>query len=142
SGVYIARLTSFLGPLPLGATTDILFVVKAAALGTNSKILFQLTVNTYQAYNNWGGKSLYGYNSTDDDGDGQGDESNKVSFDRPGMLNSDSNFYSFEYDFVRWLEDNGFEVEYCTSIDLHADPDFLNNYQLLLSVGHDEYWSK
>src|SRR6185312_7343389 len=43
---------------------------------------------------------------------------------------------------VRWLEINGFEVEYCTSIDLHADPHFLDNYQLLLSVGHDEYWSK
>lgn len=37
---------------------------------------------------------------------------------------------------------NGLEVEYCTSIDLHADPHFLDNYQLLLSVGHDEYWSK
>src|SRR5207302_5767396 len=33
SGVYIARLAS---PGVAGATTDILFVVKAAALGTNS----------------------------------------------------------------------------------------------------------
>ncbi len=130
SGVYIARLTS------LGATTDILFVVKAAAPGTNSKILFQLTVTTYEAYNNWGGKSLYGYHST------EGVESNKVSFNRPGQLTADTNFYQYEYDFVRWLEDNGFEVEYGTSIDLHADPDFLDNYQLLLSVGHDEYWSR
>jgi hypothetical protein len=33
-------------------------------------------------------------------------------------------------------------VEYCTSIDLHAFPDLLDNYRLLVSVGHDEYWSK
>ena len=117
SGVYIARLTSIIGPLP---TTEILFVVKAAD-GTNSKILFQLTFSTYQAYNNWGGKSLYGYHSTDDDGDGQGNEANKVSFDRPGLLTADSNFYSYEYDSVRWLDENGFEVEFCTSIDLHED---------------------
>jgi hypothetical protein len=57
-------------------------------------------------------------------------------------LTSDSNFYQFQFDFVAWLENNGFEVEYCTSVDLHAEPDFLNDYQLLLSVGHDEYWSK
>src|SRR5262249_6028206 len=52
------------------------------------------------------------------------------------------NFNLWERPFIAWLEHNGFEVEYGTSLDLHADPDFLNNYQLLLSVGHDEYWSK
>lgn len=57
SGVYIARVASSLGPVPLGATTEVLFVVKAAAPGTNSKILFQLTFTTYQAYNNWGGRA-------------------------------------------------------------------------------------
>ncbi len=133
SGVYLARLTTFLGPLPGAATTDVLFVVRAAAPGTNSKICFQLAVNTDQAYNEWGGKSLYGYNSTD------GVESNKVSFDRPVGL---GHFYEWEYPFVQWLENNGFEVEYATSVDLHASPHFLDNYQLLLSVGHDEYWSK
>jgi len=136
SGVYLARLTSV-----LGATTDVLFVVKAAAPGTNSKILFQLTVTTYQAYNNWGGKSLYDYNSTDDNGDGKPDQSRKVSFDRPDPVGL-GHFDSWEYPFLSWLEDNGFEVEYCTGIDLHANPNFLDNYQLLLSVGHDEYWSK
>ncbi len=112
--------------LPRGATTDVLFVVKAKAPGKNSRILLQLTVNTYQAYNYWGGKSLY----TDP-------RAFKVSFNRP-----DSNSWEFFYerDFIQWLENNKFEVEYCTGIDLHANPDLLNNYQLLLSVGHDEYW--
>jgi hypothetical protein len=137
SGVYIARLTT-----ADGFSTDVLFVVKAAAPGTNSKILLQLAVNTAQAYNSWGGQSLYGYNSRDMM------PATQVSFDRPGIEGhasdeggSDSPFASFEYNFVRWLEMNGFEVEYCTSIDLHSNPLFLDNYHLLLSVGHDEYWS-
>src|SRR5437899_6699601 len=33
-------------------------------------------------------------------------------------------------------------VECCTSIDLHEDRSLLSHYQLLVSVGHDEYWSK
>ena len=40
------------------------------------------------------------------------------------------------------LRTYGYAVEYCTSIDLHTTPAFLRKYQLLLSVGHDEYWSK
>ncbi|HJY82275.1 MAG TPA: N,N-dimethylformamidase beta subunit family domain-containing protein [Candidatus Binatia bacterium] len=145
SGVYLARLTT-----ANGDSTDVLFVIKAAALGSNSKILFQLAVNTAQAYNNWGGKSLYPYNSSGyDPADPSGNNrARQVSFDRPGIEGhvsdeggSDSPFASYEYNFVQWLEMNGFEVEYCTSIDLHSDPHFLDNYQLLLSVGHDEYWS-
>jgi hypothetical protein len=33
-------------------------------------------------------------------------------------------------------------VEYCTDLDIHSDPGLLPNYRLLLSVGHDEYWSQ
>jgi hypothetical protein len=137
SGVYVARLIT-----DGGNSADLLFVVKAAALGSNSKILVQIAVNTSQAYNNWGGRSLYGYNSVDENA------ASWVSFDRPGIEGhssdeggSDSPFSAYEYTFVRWLEKNGFEVEYCTNVDLHAISDFLDNYQLLLSVGHDEYWS-
>src|SRR5207249_364131 len=79
SGVYVARFTAD----RTAATTEVLFVVKAAALGTHSKILFQLAVNTSQAYNNWGGKSLYGYNSAPNQADN--DRARKVSFDRPGI---------------------------------------------------------
>ena len=43
--------------------------------------------------------------------------------------------------FVAWLEANGYKVEYCTDLDIHSDPAFLTSYRLMLSVGHDEYWS-
>jgi hypothetical protein len=131
SGVYSAKLS-----VPIsGAATEIPFVVRPAVPGRKSKILFQSAVNTAQAYNAWGGKSLYDYNSN-------GGASKKVSFHRPGLLTANSNFNDYERPFVRWVESHGIEVEYCTSIDLHANADLLNHYQLLLSVGHDEYWSK
>jgi hypothetical protein len=125
SGVYIARFTG-----STGETADVLFVVKAAAPGSNSKIVLALTVNRAQAYNDWGGTSLY-----------SDPRSVRVSFDRPGGLVETFRKVG-EQRFIIWAESNGFELEYCTSIDLHANSNFLDNYQLLLSVGHDEYWSK
>jgi hypothetical protein len=132
SGVYVARLSSNIRfrRIPLGGTTDILFVVRAAEPGAHASILLALTVNTYQAYNEWGGKSLYTY-----------PPSKWVSFDRSGAMTT-AWFWKWEYPFVMWPEKNRFDVEYCTSIDLHASRDLLDNYDLLLSVGHDEYWSK
>jgi hypothetical protein len=65
----------------------------------------------------------------------------KVSFLRPDGLIATFRGYG-EQLFISWAERNGIGCEYCTDIDLHGDPNFLNNYQLLLSVGHDEYWSK
>jgi hypothetical protein len=124
SGVYRARLTG-----SSGDTTDVLFVVKAAAPGTTSKVLLALAVNTYQAYNEWGGGSLY-----------SNPRSVTVTFDRPG---DQVGFLDIaEHSFIGWAEGNNIPLEYCTSVDLHANPDLLSYYQLLVSVGHDEYWSK
>jgi hypothetical protein len=124
SGVYRARLTG-----SSGDTTDVLFVVKAAAPGTSSKVLVASAVNTYQAYNGWGGGSLY---STP--------RSVTVTFDRPGDQVGFLNMA--EHSFISWAESNNIALEYCTSIDLHANSEIMNNYELLVSVGHDEYWSK
>jgi hypothetical protein len=43
---------------------------------------------------------------------------------------------------IRWLNANGYCVDYCTDFDLYQNPNLLANYQLMLSVGHDEYWSE
>ncbi len=40
-----------------------------------------------------------------------------------------------------WLEDEGIAVDYAASSDLEERPDIVNGYKLLLSNGHDEYWS-
>jgi hypothetical protein len=88
---------------------------------------------TFQAYNGWGGKSLYPNESPD--------RSRKVSFNRPGGSPLDSN-EGYSLEFAQWMVRAGIAAEFCTSVDLHSDPDLLRHYQLLISSGHDEYWSK
>jgi hypothetical protein len=51
-------------------------------------------------------------------------------------------FQHWDARFLSWLEQAGFQVDYCTDVDLHRDGvGQLSPYRLLVSVGHDEYWS-
>ena len=70
SGVYLAKLTG-----SSGKQSYIIFVVRDD--DRVSDFLFISSVNTFHAYNNWGGKSLYGFNSSG------GIAAVKVSFNRP-----------------------------------------------------------
>ena len=38
-------------------------------------------------------------------------------------------------------ERNGYALDYCANSDLEFHPELLDHYKLVLSVGHDEYWS-
>lgn len=51
-------------------------------------------------------------------------------------------FAHWDSRFIRWMECGGFHADYCTDLDIHADGDLCRRYRLLLSVGHDEYWSE
>jgi hypothetical protein len=53
------------------------FVLRAAEPGKNGRILLQLATHTYNAYNNWGGSSLYGYHGR------AGLQGHEVSYARP-----------------------------------------------------------
>ena len=130
SGVYLAKLTGKAS----GNQNHILFVVRDD--DRPSAILFQSSVTTMQAYNEWGGKSLYGFNSS-------GAQAVKVSFDRPYSSSNGPNefLYRYEYDMVRFLEREGYDVTYQTNIDTHERGDLLLRHRAFLSVGHDEYWS-
>jgi hypothetical protein len=92
---------------------------------------------TYAAYNNWGGQSLYPSSSK-----GQ-IPATKVSFDRPSTMQQGSDqVLVFEANTIRWLEREGYNVSYMSSIDLHTHPEKLLQHQAYLSIGHDEYWTK
>lgn len=56
-----------------------------------------------------------------------------------------NNFAHWDAKMIQWLESNRYEVDYCTDVDLHQDAKGLlldaNVYRMMLSVGHDEYWS-
>ncbi len=137
-----------------GAYGKALFVLKSATPGLTSPILYKVPIATYHAYNFSGGGSLYTGNQTvtmHRPGGGTGGEA--TSFGKQPGLTDDEDFYdrkstltTFEHynaKFIRWLESNGFIVDYCADLDLHEDTDLklLAPYALLLSVGHDEYWS-
>ena len=107
------------------------FVLRAAEPGKSSKILLELSTHTYNAYNNWGGFSLYGYHGLG------GNQGHRVSYERPPA----SLFNNWERPFVEWAERNGFTLEYAANSDLEFHPEILKAYRLVLSVGHDEYWS-
>jgi hypothetical protein len=107
------------------------FVLRAAEPGATSKVLLQLSTNTYNAYNNWGGYSLYAYNGL------AGVQGNRVSFLRPPA----SQYWNWEQPFVAWCESKGIAIEYAANLDLEERPELLAHYKLVLSVGHDEYWS-
>lgn len=112
-------------------TADTFFVLRSAHPGKESSILLQLATNTYNAYNNWGGSSLYAYN-------GRANlQGHRVSFHRP----SSSQYSRWELPFVAWAETNGYRIDYAANLDLENRPELLKQYKLILSVGHDEYWS-
>jgi hypothetical protein len=101
------------------------FVVRAAAPGSTSRILFQIGTHTPQAYWDKGGRSFY-----------TSPRAERLSYDRPG------GFYRDSAAFLAWLAQESIEVEFCTSHDLHEDDRLLDSYDLLLIVDHDEYWSR
>lgn len=50
-------------------------------------------------------------------------------------------FHTWESIFVAWAEAGGYALDYCVQTDLDRDPDVVDGYRLLTTVGHDEYWS-
>ncbi len=129
SGCYVATLILKLDDKETRSTLQ--FVVRSAEPGKNTKILLQLSTNTWNAYTNWGGHSLYAYHDRD------GLQGHRVSFDRP----LHSQYSNWELPFVKWAETNGYVIDYAVNSDLEFHPEILKQYRLVLSVGHDEYWS-
>jgi len=145
------------------------FVVRAGA--ERHPALLVVATNTYNAYNDWGGRSLY-------------TGGREVSFRRPsgrGMIMRDhaerddrkspprryreqldldgnnyqeyrfrhgypgfmssTGWFTYERRFVEWAEDDGIALDYAVSSDLEEHPEIVEGYPLVLGVGHDEYWS-
>ncbi len=132
-----------------------LFVVRHRGPVPPGTPLYKLAWATYVAYNATGYGSLYSEAVWSRDEPRPGF---KVTWRRPGcgtggevmdaspadVYSPDSDRQTFEHwdaPFVRWLEDGGYAPHYCTDWDLHREPDLAEGYDLLLSAGHDEYWS-
>jgi uncharacterized membrane protein len=145
SGIYLALLTN-----AAGYQNYIVFAVRDDS--RTAALLYKQPVTTYQAYNDYPydtatGKSLYDFNSYGANTVAGTKRAVKVSFDRPYLGDGDGadwgHFFLFaEVNFIRWMEMSGYDVTYATDVDVHANGRVLLNYRGMLSVGHDEYWSK
>lgn len=136
SGVYIIKL------LAGKYLRYISFVVRNDA--SHSAILFQTSVLTYEAYNAWGGYSLYTSPGTNKTSIFK-NRAYIVSFDRPFLAQRGGGLGEFplynEYNMLRWLERSGYDVSYSTDIDTDQRAATLLQHKLFLDAGHDEYWS-
>jgi hypothetical protein len=134
SGYYLADLVLTTGPYA-GTAGWVPFIVREP-VGRDSAILVQAAVNTWQAYNRWGGMSLY----MNPNGASCKGICTHVSFDRPYDPKS-QNFWSYELPLVRFLEEHGYDVSYTTDVDTDRDPAELLRHRLVIVAGHDEYWT-
>lgn len=142
---------------------DACFIIRPL-LNDPAPILLVLATTTWNAYNDWGGPSLYTGGT-------------RVSFERPfaeGFLvkpepigrmmqtepdreamgyrnwarplglsdwSGGAGWWNWERPFLHWAESNGYRIDVATSHDLEAHPEVLDGHRLSLHVGHDEYWS-
>ncbi len=168
SGFYHVTLTAHGAP-PDRAIGHACFVVRSAR--RQAKAMLVIATNTYNAYNSWGGASLY-------------TGGKQVSFRRPfgrGLIErpvtdrddrkarptrwgeepdadgsvyqeyrhrlgypgfiGSTGWFTYERQFVEWSEGDGYEFDYAISADLDEKPGILDGYAIVLGVGHDEYWS-
>lgn len=141
SGVYLGRLTTLPGKQKPYWQSYVIFVVRD---DRPADILLQVSDNTWQAYNRWPDTySLY----TDPKGT-QGPWAD-VSFDRPygkyaqiyenPQSIGSGEWLCFEFPLAYWLEQQGYDVTYCSNSDM-IRPDRALKCKVFISNGHDEYW--
>ncbi len=164
-GVYVAvpvRASEDGALEPVAAGTEVanrkdacLFILRRSP-ASDRQIWYKLPTATYAAYNQIGGASLYASAQWARDWTAQG---YVASLQRPGnggvggrVMEGDApdayvrtsrrqTFAHWDAPFVAWLESRGYPVAYCTDFDLEYDESLLAGDGLLISGGHDEYWS-
>lgn len=134
-GAYLIRLRT-----AGGAQRFVPFTVRTP--DDRGKIVLVDAVTTWQAYNAWGGRSLYhGPGGTSD----FANRSYAVSFDRPYDNEGAGELLSYEVPAIALADklavQQGLPIAYATDLDLHADPHLLDGARAVVTLGHDEYWS-
>ena len=124
-GQYLLKLDS-----SDGGATFIPLVIRDDE--SHSAILMQSAVTTWQAYNGWGGASIY---------IGDAGRADVVSFERPYTGNGSGEFLGREYEFDFFVERLGLDVSYWTDIDLHERGELALNHRAIVIPGHDEYYT-
>ena len=129
TGVYYAKFVA-----SDGKQTFVQFDVRGSPTST---YVVSTSDTTYEAYNDWGGFSLYSASPSATIA-----RATEVSFDRPISGPGWTQGLPYEIDAIRWMERAGYDVSYVSSIDLDEHPQLLLTHKAYINLGHDEYWSR
>ncbi|GIH71906.1 N,N-dimethylformamidase beta subunit family domain-containing protein [Sphaerimonospora thailandensis] len=144
SGVYIGVLSTGVcpGKPPIDAREARFLLVVTPSFPSGRRVLYKVPISTYHAYNMAGGGSLY--------------STSRVTLRRPGggvggpvkglpdpydTTSPRQTFAHWDAPFIAWMERNGIQSDYCTDLDLDQGRLLDDGYRLLVSAGHDEYWT-
>lgn len=128
-GEYVARLDDG-GP----ATFAPLLIKDESA---RSPLVLISSVLTWQAYNHFGGYSLYKGAAQD-----HSTRSRVVSFDRPYDGNGAGQIFVHEFGVIKTAEKLGLDITYLTDLDIDAKPALLKEHTSIIFGGHAEYWTR
>src|SRR5207247_60878 len=99
---------------------------------SHSDVVIQTSDQTWQAYNTWGGNSLYlGTVAASSDG-----RAYKVSYNRPYNNSETASWFNAEEPLIRWIERNGYDVSYMSGVDVSRNPALVKNHKVFISSGH------
>jgi hypothetical protein len=138
TGTYAIRLVRE----DTGSDNQVLLVVRDDS--RKPKVVYGVGFATFQAYNNYGGKSLYDFNSTGSVTVAGTPRAVKVSYDRPFEQPRSGlrDWYTrTEYATVYWLEQQGYDVGYVADLDVGTTPSQIQGIEAYISPAHDEYVS-
>ena len=139
SGVYLAKIRA----TDTGIDNHITFVVRDDNRAAPAKVLFVLPTASYQAYNNWGGKSLYWDRLGSGETVAGTQRAVKVSFNRPidTPTADHDRIRGPDRNLIVWLEQQGYDVAYTDSVAVHQNPAQLRAHAVVALGAHDEYMS-
>ena len=127
-GQYLFRMDDGVGK----PTFAPLMIENPEARGTT----FISAVMTWQAYNQWGGYSLYkGPNLK------RTSRSTVASFDRPYDGDGSGQSRYMELPIIRLAEEKGLDLAYATDFDLDENATQIRSATTLVMGGHSEYWT-
>ena len=130
-GMYLLRLDT-----DRGAVRRFVPLVVRTASARGAVVIVNANT-TWQAYNRWGGYSLYRGPTG-----GDRDRARAVTFDRPYDYGAGAgDFIGAELPLLALAERLGLPLAYATDVDLHRDPRLLDGARAVITLGHDEYWS-
>jgi len=127
-GFYLIKLVA-----RSGWQAHVPYVVRSRSAA--GRVVLMAPMITWQAYNDWGGYSLY-------EGPDGSRRAWAVGFDRPYPAPGASLMLYDVAPAVAAAERSGVAIAYATDVDLEHPSGFLTGARALVSIGHDEYWTR